>query len=162
MTDERGWIVECEACGQRNRVPYERLGEAGTCGRCGKPLPAPRRPLDLPTEGAFERLVGGATPPVVVDFWAPWCGPCRAVAPELERVAEASSGRLLVAKVNTEELPALAQRHGIMGIPTMAVFLGGHEVARTSGARPAAAIEQFVRDALGARGPSGPGGNRSA
>jgi thioredoxin 2 len=95
--------------------------------------------------------VNGSPLPVVVDFWAPWCGPCRMVAPELERVAANNAGRFLVVKVNTDEIPELGERFGIRSIPTMAVFSGGKEAARTAGARPAADIEAFVRGATQAR-----------
>ena len=92
----------------------------------------------------------GASLPIVVDFWAPWCAPCRMVAPEVAQVAARQAGRWLVVKVNTEALPELGERFGIRSIPTMAVFRGGVEVARTAGARPAADIEAFVRQSLGA------------
>ena len=90
----------------------------------------------------------GDSCPVVVDFWAPWCGPCRMVAPELERVARSNAGKYLVVKVNTDAMPELGERFRIRSIPTMAVFEGGREVARTAGARPAADIEAFVRQSL--------------
>ena len=86
--------------------------------------------------------------PVVVDYWAPWCGPCRAVAPELEKVAERNAGRLLVVKVNTDQVPELGDRYSIRSIPTMAVFARGREIVRAAGARPASAIERLVNDAL--------------
>ena len=88
--------------------------------------------------------------PVFVDFWAEWCGPCRMVAPELVKVAARAAGRFLVVKVNTDAVPELGQRFGIRSIPTMAVFAGGREAARTTGARPAADIEAFVAQAAGA------------
>ena len=94
------------------------------------------------------RWCEAASLPVIVDFWAPWCGPCRMVAPELQRVAASNAGRYLIVKVNTDAVPELGERFRIRSIPTMAVFEGGREVARTSGARPAADIEAFVRQSL--------------
>ena len=94
--------------------------------------------------GAFETAIAKSQLPVVVDFWAPWCGPCRMVAPELQKVAASNAGKYLIVKVNTDALPELGERFNIRSIPTMAVFAGGREVARTAGARPAADIEAFV------------------
>jgi thioredoxin 2 len=144
--DERGVIVTCPSCGRKNRVPFS--ANEAKCGGCGTGLPAAAEPIEAPTASAFDALVGGTALPVVVDFWAPWCGPCRMVAPELERVARAHAGTYLVVKVNTDAVPELGERFGIRSIPTMAVFEGGREVARTTGARPAAGIEAFVRQSL--------------
>jgi thioredoxin 2 len=141
-------IQPCPACGQKNRTIYERLGETGQCGRCKGELAPPAAPVEVRHEADFYSLVGDSPLPVLVDFWAPWCGPCRQVAPELVRVAQRQAGKLLVAKVNTEQLPTLATQHHIRSIPTMSVFVQGREVNRTMGARPAAAIEDFLRESL--------------
>jgi thioredoxin 2 len=142
--DDRGVIVACESCGKKNRVSYERLGDAVKCGECKQPLKAPAEPIELHNSTDFDRLVAKSSLPVVVDYWAPWCGPCRMVAPELQKVAARQAGQAIVVKVNTDELSDLGQRFGIRSIPTLAVFAGGKEVARESGARPAAEIEAFI------------------
>ena len=143
--DDKGIIETCGSCGRRNRVPFAKLPETGACGSCQTPLPPIAAPLDVPSESVFNALVAGSPLPVVVDFWAPWCAPCRQVAPELEKVALANAGKWLVVKINTEALPGLGARFGVQSIPTMAVFTHGKEAARTSGARPAAAIEAWVK-----------------
>jgi len=148
--DERGLVVACKSCGQKNRLPYARLADPVRCARCKTPIEPPATPIDIHTSADFDRLVGSASLPIIVDYWAPWCGPCRMVAPELQKVAARLAGRVLVVKVNTDELSDLGQRYGIRSIPTMAVFAGGKEMARTSGARPAADIEAFIDQAVAA------------
>jgi thioredoxin 2 len=145
--DDRGVLVACPACGQKNRLAYDRLAAPVRCGRCKTPLGAPSAPLEAAASADFDRLIARASLPVVVDYWAPWCGPCRMVAPELEKVAARAAGRWLIVKVNTDALADLGERFAIRSIPTMAVFVGGREVARTAGARPAADIEAFVQQA---------------
>jgi thioredoxin 2 len=148
--DDKGIIASCARCGQRNRVPYEKLGGVGACGKCGAGLPNFWEPIEIDTEQHFQNLVSQSALPIVIDFWAPWCPPCRALAPEIAKVAADNAGRFLVAKVNTEALPKIGGRFQISSIPTIAVFQNGHEVTRTMGSRPAAQIEQFVRDSLSA------------
>jgi len=146
--DTRGLLVTCSSCGQKNRLAYERLDHSIRCGRCKNPLSPPATPLEATSTADFDLLVNHATLPVVVDYWAPWCGPCRMVAPELEKLAARGAGRMLIVKVNTDVLTELGQRFGIRSIPTMAVLAGGKEIARTTGARPADDIEAFVKQAI--------------
>ena len=142
--DARGLIAACPSSGQKNRLAYGRLSERVRCARCKTEIAAPASPIDIHDSADFDRLVASSSVPVIVDYWAPWCGPCRMVAPELQKVAARQAGKALVVKVNTDELSDLGQRFGIRSIPTMAVFAGGKEVGRTSGARPAADIEAFL------------------
>jgi thioredoxin 2 len=148
--DSKGLVVPCPSCGKQNRVAFDQLGRPHRCAACKADIPAPDGPVDVRTAALFDALIGHASVPVVVDYWAPWCGPCRMVAPELETVARRNAGRLLVIKVNTDQVPELGDRYTIRSIPTMAVFHQGAEVGRTSGARPAAAIETFVTESVGA------------
>jgi len=145
--DDRGIVVVCPSCGQKNRLAYERLGETVRCGKCKHALSAPGAPIEIGSSADFDRLIARASIPVVVDYWAPWCGPCRMVAPELEKVAARNAGRWLIVKVNTDVLSDLGERFRIQSIPTLAVFSGGREVARTTGARPAADVERFIAEA---------------
>jgi thioredoxin 2 len=148
--DDRGVIVACPNCSKKNRLAFERLGEAVQCGKCKQPIHAPDEPIEIAQTSDFDRLIATSSLPVVVDYWAPWCGPCRMVAPELKKVAARQAGRAIVAKVNTDVLSDLGQRFGIRSIPTLAVFAGGKEVARESGARPADEIEAFIARARAA------------
>jgi thioredoxin 2 len=142
--DDRGVVIGCGQCGQKNRLPYERLSEAVQCGSCKERLSAPGSPIEVESSADFDHLIARSSLPVVVDYWAPWCGPCRMVAPELQKVAARQAGRFVVVKVNTDALSDLGERFGIRSIPTLAVFAGGREIARTLGARPANEIEAFV------------------
>lgn len=146
--DERGLLMSCPKCGQRNRLKYEALKQAFHCGKCKTELPAPAVPVDVTTDRAFDALTARSSLPVLVDFWAPWCGPCKMVAPEFVKVAQAAAGQFIVAKVNTEAVPSLSARFRITAIPTMMVFKNGAEVARQAGAMPAPAIRKFIEPFL--------------
>jgi thioredoxin 2 len=148
--DDRGVVVTCASCGKRNRLAFERLGDAVRCGECKASLTAPGVPIEVHKTEDFDRLVASSSLPVVVDYWAPWCGPCRMVAPELQKVAAHQAGQVVVVKVNTDELSDLGQRFNIRSIPTLAIFAGGKEIARTTGARPAPEIESFVAQSIAA------------
>lgn len=142
--DDRGVIVTCANCNTKNRLAYERLGDSVQCGQCKQPITAPAEPIEVHSTADFDHLIAASSLPVLVDYWAPWCGPCRMVAPELHKVAARQAGQAIVVKVNTDELSDLGQRFGIRSIPTLAVFVGGKEVTRQSGARPAEEIELFI------------------
>ena len=146
--DDRGVIVACPGCSKKNRVLYERLSDPLRCGECKRELSPPSEPIEVARAADFDRLIAKASLPVVVDYWAPWCGPCRMVAPELQKVAARQAGRILVVKINTEALPDLGERFGIRSIPMLALFAQGHEVARSAGARPASDIEAFITQTL--------------
>lgn len=140
--------IRCR-CGQRNRVPLTKAGAGGKCGKCKAALAQPDHPVEIERADELRALIEQSRVPVVVDFWASWCGPCRMVAPEIAKVAERHAGEWLVVKANTEVDPRLSAEHGIRSIPLMAVFHGGREVARSAGARPASAIESFVQSSVG-------------
>lgn len=138
--------VVCTGCGAANRLPAERDAMTAKCGTCGAPLFA-GSPADL--EGAaFERQVGKSTIPVVVDVWAPWCGPCRAMAPEFEKAARALEPHARFIKLNSDNEQQIASRLDIRGIPTMLLFREGKEVARVSGAMSAEQIGRWIGQQL--------------
>ncbi|MBP6765132.1 MAG: thioredoxin TrxC [Rubrivivax sp.] len=130
--------IACAHCGATNRVPAARLADDPVCGRCGQPLLA-GAPVEL-NDANFDAVVGKTDLPVVVDFWAAWCGPCQMMAPAFKQAAAQLKGRALLVKVNSDDSPMLSQRFGIRSIPTLVRLAGGKETARQSGAVPASTI----------------------
>ncbi|HVF63235.1 MAG TPA: thioredoxin TrxC [Casimicrobiaceae bacterium] len=134
--------VACLACNALNRVPRHRLAEGGNCGNCKQPL-AVTRPFTL-SKTDFDRHIAPASPPLIVDFWADWCGPCRTMAPAFEQAAAKAAPRVRLAKLDTEAEPEIAGRFAIRSIPTLIAFVDGREVARQSGAIGLPQIMKFI------------------
>lgn len=139
-------IVVCGSCGAANRLPAERLAERPKCGRCGKPLFG-NGPIAADS-ALFSRLTARGTRPVLVDFWASWCGPCQMMAPAFAAAANTLEPDVVLVKVDTEAVPDIAARYAIRSIPTLVLMKGGREIARQSGASNEHGIVQWTRAAL--------------
>lgn len=135
-------LIRCPHCGTANRVPAARATDEPQCGHCHQPL-LDGHPLEL-TDENFDAVVAAASVPVLVDFWAPWCGPCRAMAPAFEQASRQLGGQALLVKVNSDDNPELSARFGIRSIPTLVRLDRGAETRRQSGALPASAIVQLA------------------
>ncbi|MED5371205.1 MAG: thioredoxin domain-containing protein [Myxococcota bacterium] len=133
----------CSHCGGLNQVPASRVAEGPRCGRCKTPLSLDNPPFDVDDAG-LAKLVRQSPVPVLVDFWAPWCGPCRTVAPHLVELGKRKAGRMLIAKVNTQNHPHTAAAMQVQAIPTLAIWKGGQVVERQPGARMGLQLDQLV------------------
>jgi thioredoxin 2 len=138
-------VVVCEVCGRKNRVPAAAAGTP-KCGNCGAPLPW----IVDADDGNFADVVDNAGIPVLVDLWAPWCGPCRMVSPVLEQLARRYAGRVKLAKVNVDESPEVARRFSVQAVPTLLVTDRGQVLARQAGAAPEPTLRQWLEQALSA------------
>ena len=139
-------VYRCAQCGALNRAKQSDDGRRPICGKCKKALDLSGAPQNV-SGTELAKAVKSSPVPILVDFWAPWCGPCRMVAPTLEAIGRERSGDLLVLKVNSDEHPQASSQHGVRGIPTMVLFRGGREVSRQTGALPRPALEGWLASA---------------
>jgi thioredoxin 2 len=147
---EENIIIKCPACGTKNRIPSNRLSDAPVCGKCRAPLKGAAgtgAPEEV-TDNTFDRDVMAFPGTVLVDCWAPWCGPCKMLAPILDQLASEYKGRAKIVKLNTDQNPGISSRYGIQSIPTMLIFKNGKQVDRLTGALPKQEIEKHLIAAL--------------
>ncbi len=144
-------IRTCAQCGKKNRVPPKHLADTGRCGSCKADLPPVNEPIDADA-GTFDEITQQASVPVLVDFWAAWCGPCKMAAPEVHRTANEMAGRAVVLKVDTDRHPDLAQRFGVQGIPNFLVMRGGQVVRQQPGYVPHTQLTNWLSEAEAAVG----------
>lgn len=144
-SDERGIILTCPACGTGNRIAYARTAQQGRCGTCKADLPHIAAPVEVTSPADFAALVSLCPLPVVIDFWAPWCGPCQMMAPEFAKAAAQSAGKAILVKVNTDEQQQIAGQFRIQGIPAFALIKDGKLVSQTSGFQPADRLLAWMR-----------------
>jgi thioredoxin 2 len=139
-------ISVCPSCGTQNRIPANHLADTGRCGRCKTPLQPVSEPLEVDAS-AFDQVVSSAKVPVLVDFWAAWCGPCKMAAPDVQQLAREMAGRALVLKVDTDANPALAARFNIQSIPNFVVLKGGQVATQHAGVTPRAEMRKWLETA---------------
>lgn len=140
-------IRTCSSCGKKNRVPARHLANVGKCGDCGTALPAEAAPIDVQSVAEFDEIVNNAAVPVLVDFWADWCGPCRMAAPELKKAASELKGDGVVLKVDTMKLADLAARYKVLSIPNFIVFKDGEQVFQQAGLAQSHLMVDWVKQA---------------